>query len=398
MNDLDWWISNQWENIPTRKIKRKKNNRGIVDRGDFYKALRKTNLKEMYIVRYADDFKIFTRTHQAATKIYHGVKGYLKDHLNLEISLEKSSVVNLKKHASHFLGFKIKATKKGKKHVAHTNISQGKANKITNELIKRIKAIQKKPNYKNIAGYNSLVMGVKNYFHIATHGSADLAEISYRLSRTLYNRLKSIGKYGIPKNPSSTYKKFSSIRCKTYEINGNHLIPIAGMKTKNSKCFNQKICNYTEEGRSKKHNNLSDDVRIELLKMMANPISSRTIEYNDNRLSKYSCQQGKCLITGIPLMAKDVHCHHKKPKHLGGTDKFDNLIIIHEDVHRLIHATKETTIVRYLSLLQLNREQLKKVNEYRKKCNLTEVVNNQRIRWSAQCDESRTLGVAQGKS
>ena len=59
-----------------------------------------------------------------------------------------------------------------------------------------------------------------------------------------------------------------------------------------------------------------------------------------------------------------------------GTDQFDNLIIIHKDVHRLIHATKDKTIGRYLSLLQLNREQLKKVNEYRKICNLTEVVNN----------------------
>ena len=110
--------------------------------------------------------------------------------------------------------------------------------------------------------------------------------------------------------------------------------------------------------------------------MMRNPITTRTMEYNDNRLSKYSCQQGKCSITGIPLMASEVHCHHKKPKNLGGTDKFDNLTIVHESVHRLIHATKDKTIGRYLSLLQLNCKQLKKVNEYRKICNLTEVVNN----------------------
>ena len=377
LNDLDWWISNQWENIPTKQTyKCNVNKKGAIDKAPYYKALRETNLKEMYIVRYADDFKVFTNEAQKAKKIYQAVKGYLKDHLNLEISPEKSSVVNLRKRASEYLGFKLKAKKKGKKYVAHTNISPKKVEKITNELIAKIKKIQTKPSSQNINAYNTYVIGIKNYFCVATNVSLDLAEINYRLSRTLYNRLKSIGKYGRPENPSRTYEKFNSLKRKTYQITGIHLFPVAGMKTKNNINFNRKICDYTEEGRSKKHSKLNEDVRSQLLKMMANPISTKTIEYNDNRLSKYSCQQGKCQITGVFLMAKDVHCHHKKPKYLGGTDKFDNLMIIHLDVHRLIHATKARTIERYVSLLQLNHEQLKKVNEYRKRCNLTEIVNN----------------------
>ena len=377
LNDLDWWISNQWENIRIReRITHRLNKEGAEIKDKFYNTLRKTNLKEMYIVRYADDFKIFTNSPVKAKKLYQAVKGYLKDHLNLEISPEKSNVVNLRKRASIYLGFKIKAKKKGKKYVAHTNISPKKVETITRVLIERIKQIQINPNNQNIMAYNAYVMGIKSYFRVATHVSLDLNEIDYRLSRTLYNRLKSIGKYGIPKSPNMAYKKFNSTKRKTFRINGMYLFPMAGMKTQNSKSFNRKICNYTEEGRSKKHTGLDRDVKAQLLKLMANPISTRTMEYNDNRLSKYSNQQGKCLITGILLMAKDVHCHHKRPKHLGGTDKFDNLMIIHCDVHRLIHATTDKTIERYLSLLQLNREQLKKVNEYRKRCNLTEIVNN----------------------
>lgn len=260
--------------------------------------------------------------------------------------------------------------------MAHTFISPEKKEKIIQEFIDKIKLIQARPSYKNINAYNSYVIGIKNYFCVATHVSIDLAEIAYRLSRTLHNRLKSIGKYGIPKRPGSTYKRYNSIHRKTYKINGMYLFPIAGMQTKNSRCFNRRVCNYTAEGRSKKHTNLSEEIKVQLHIMMKNPVSTRTMEYNDNRLSKYSCQQGKCLVTGIPLMAREVHCHHKLPKHLGGTDKFDNLIIIHEVVHRLIHATKDKTISRYLSLLQLNCRQLKKVNEFRKICNLTEVVNN----------------------
>ncbi len=69
LHDLDWWISSQWDTIKTRKphTVQTKNYR-----------LAKSKLKRMYIVRYADDFKIFTNNHQSATKIFHAVEDYLK--------------------------------------------------------------------------------------------------------------------------------------------------------------------------------------------------------------------------------------------------------------------------------------------------------------------------------
>lgn len=51
LNELDWWISNQWETFPSKFPYRWD--------GDRCTALKKTKLKEMYLVRYADDFKIF---------------------------------------------------------------------------------------------------------------------------------------------------------------------------------------------------------------------------------------------------------------------------------------------------------------------------------------------------
>lgn len=60
LNELDWWISSQWENMPThQKYKCGINKSGTPKKWSIYNALRKTNLKEMYIVRYTDDFKIF---------------------------------------------------------------------------------------------------------------------------------------------------------------------------------------------------------------------------------------------------------------------------------------------------------------------------------------------------
>ena len=36
--------------------------------------------------------------------------------------------------------------------------------------------------------------------------------------------------------------------------------------------------------------------------LMRNPVWNATIEYNDNRLSLYSAQMGKCDVTGAKLM------------------------------------------------------------------------------------------------
>ena len=83
----------------------------------------------MYIVRYADDFKIFTNSHKSAIRIYHATKGYLKNQLNLDISTEKSAITNLRKRKSDFLGFSLKAVTKRNKYVANTHIMDKKNEK-----------------------------------------------------------------------------------------------------------------------------------------------------------------------------------------------------------------------------------------------------------------------------
>lgn len=58
---------------------------------------------------------------------------------------------------------------------------------------------------------------------------------------------------------------------------------------------------YTPEGRAEIHKNLSG-VSISILReMMRNPIMDRSIEYNDNRLSLYCGQMGRCYVTKQPL-------------------------------------------------------------------------------------------------
>ena len=57
--------------------------------------------------------------------------------------------------------------------------------------------------------------------------------------------------------------------------------------------------------------------------------------------------------------------HHKTPRAKGGKDGYNNLVLILEDVHKLVHSTKKSTIDFYLGLLKLNDKQLKKLNHLR---------------------------------
>jgi len=115
LNEFDWWIANQWESKKCRNINDCLNKKtGLYSHQYRYNQLRKTSLlKEMYIVRYADDFKLFTTSRDNAERIFTASKMWLKERLSLPISEEKSKITNLKKQSSEFLGFNLKMERKG---------------------------------------------------------------------------------------------------------------------------------------------------------------------------------------------------------------------------------------------------------------------------------------------
>ena len=112
-----------------------------------------------------------------ADKIFIAVKQWLKDRLKLEISEEKSKVVNLKKHYSEFLGFKLKAVRKGKKFVVRSHMTDKAVKRVTENLKKQIREIShgktKNDEILQIKQYNSMVMGIHNYYRYATNVSLD---------------------------------------------------------------------------------------------------------------------------------------------------------------------------------------------------------------------------------
>lgn len=362
LNDLDHWVAEQWEFFPLHKPYKTREGELL--------AKKRTKLKEGYLVRYADDFKILCRDWKTAQRWFHAVRMYIKQRLRLDISPEKSQVINLRKRESEFLGFTIRANRKGKKRVAHTGIKANKKRKIKAEARKHIKRIKASPTAQNALLFNSFVLGIHNYFNRATHVNIEFSRLAYEVQTFIYNRLKPVGKYEHPTNPPPTYKKFYSLGFKTFKVANVYLFPLANVKTRNAMNFSQTLTPFTSVGREKIHKTLRFDIQQEISQLMKSKLPTRSVKYMDNRISRYSMKMGKCEITGIFISASEVHCHHYIPIHLGGSDKFSNLRILHKEIHKLIHQTDTTTIDTLINNLGITEPMVQKINRYRKKCGL----------------------------
>jgi len=146
------------------------------------------------------------------------------------------------------------------------------------------------------------------------------------------------------------------------------LVPIHAQRCRINLNFSQSICNYTTEGRNKIHHSLKAMNKHTLINVMQQFIPQRSIEYNDNRISRFIAQYGKCAVTGVELSFNDWHCHHRTPYYLSQDDSYSNLIILHKSVHRLIHLKDLEKIQVLIKVLQLDKKQLMKVNELREQC------------------------------
>lgn len=368
LNELDWWIASQWEQMPTKtEFKTRCNEQGTEIRSHAYRALRRSRLKEVHAVRYADDFKIFCPTHEDAVKAYKATEMWLKDRLCLDISPDKSKVVNLKRQYSEFLGFKLKVRKKGKKYVVRSHMSDKaykKAHeKLTGEIKKLAHSSDDTAQFIQLQKYNSVVAGLHEYYRIATDTVDDFAKLAFSINKQLNNRLKGdVSRKGTLRNGfiKDKYGKSKQLRF----LHERPIVPVGAVQQKNAQNKRKSINKYTAEGRELIHKNLAINTEA-MLYLMRNPVMGRSIEYADNRISLFTAQYGKCAITGLPMEVHEIHCHHKVPVSKGGTDEYANLILITEAVHVIIHATSETIIKQYLNNIQLDDSKLEKLNKLR---------------------------------
>lgn len=380
LNELDWWISSQWETIKTHNNLKSGINNGKSTNADIYKALRKKNLKECYFVRYADDFKILCRTKSDAVKLYVATQKWLKERLNLDISQEKSGVVNLKRKATTFLGFDIRIRPKGKlrfpghktKWVVKSNITTKSKEGIklrTKELINDLQHPRNKAEgIKAINTWNATVMGWHEYYKSATQVTEDFADIAFSVNRNLRTRLGTRLKRNCenPNIDKIVYAKYSKSKQARY-IDKHILVPLAYVRHSPPQHLESNICNFTPKGREAIHKKLDRNILPIVRYLMMNPIKGESVEYNDNRISLYSAQKGKCAITGEKLIPGNMHCHHKTPRCCKGTDAYSNLVFVTAEVHAALHIEDDVKAIEFCKSKNLTKAQKAKFRELRNK-------------------------------
>ncbi len=196
LNELDWWINSQCKMTSQAPTENK-----------------------IYFVRYADDFKILCKTFSDAFKIFNTVKVWLKENLKLDISSEKSKILNLKTQGSEFLGFKVKATIKNNAYVVESHISDSNKLRIKNKLCKIISRINKdgKNSEKVLQDFNRQIIIAHRYYQAASHVRQDFLSISKQFQSLLDSKLKNI---------AQKVSFLPAPNIMTYKINDTVLIPI----------------------------------------------------------------------------------------------------------------------------------------------------------------------------
>ena len=383
LNELDHWVESQWQEHPiVRKYAILINKNGGENKGAGYHAMKKTGLKEMFIVRYADDFRIFCRTKSSAERTKVTVTQWLMKRLRLEVSEEKTKIVNVKRRYSEFLGFKIKVHPKAGKQVVTSHICDKRLQAEREKLIGQAKQMvcprHGKTELDEIRIYNSMVMGIQEYYKIATAVNLDcrflnravMTVLTSRLKTQTGNRLVKTGRK-LTKAEKERYGKSAMIR---YVAGTDEPIyPIGYIQHKYAKGYPLGKCYYSPTGRRTVHENLRINVPL-MLKLMRQPSFGYNAEYMDNRISLFSAQWGKCAVTGRDFRTLDeIHCHHKTPKEAGGGDEYGNLILVLKPVHKLIHARETSVITRYMMLLNLDQKQMVSLNKLRCLAGLPEI-------------------------
>ncbi len=235
-------------------------------------------------------------------------------------------------------------------------------NKAVEKTTKDIKTeIEKiKRGRSNINKLNSIIRGKHNYYSMATNISKDFGKIAFLLSRTIEKKLKARPVITTDKVPKYIDEKYGGNK-QLKIVRNTVLIPIGFIQMRLLLGHHQKSI-FVKSERETLHKHIEDHkIKKTINYMIDNPIINKSIEYNDNRISLYVAQKGKCHITGKLLEIDEIHCHHKMPKAKGGGDEYKNLVILHKDVHRLIHLTDADKIYELEDELKLDDNQAKKL-------------------------------------
>ena len=326
LNELDWWLESK-------------------------------SAKGIRFVRYADDVKILCPTYSIARDMLEKTSKWLSKRLSLEISDEKTKIINLKKNYSYFLGIKLKVKIHKRKYKIVSHMTEKALDNTKKKVKNQIRKVRKTKDTNQIDKYNGLVRGIHNYYEKATNIVEDLHNLCWHTNWYVNTKMKDVLTY---KNGSDNKIPF---------IRGKPLVEIGKVKHNAPRYRGDKINYFEEKSRKQFYKELEIDNLFIIEKILRISKKYESVEFNDNVISKFCGQLGKYAITNNQIF--DIT--NMKPTRIkeNGTDKYDNIIIVNSKVEKLLKLKEVDDIIEISNLIKgVKQEQLEKINNIRKENSL----------------------------
>lgn len=356
LDAFDQWVTKQWEN--------KRTNHQYLRRSSYTTALNKTNLHPAYLIRYADDWVLITKSKELALMWKHRISKFLKDVLKLELSKTKTVITNLRKKYIKFLGFEYKVVKgKGRfGYITRTIPNREKLKGKMKSLRKSIRKINYVPKKRvvihQINLVNSQIRGIVNYYNSATWVNKALSKYQRSLTLLAFHKLKDFGVQWVPANQvnnlTSIHENYIT-SLPTIEFEGMKVgvSTLLFSKWEKAPFKNQKETPFSVEGRQlyeKRTKKKSIKVRADELLSIAHSkfiaIGTANGLYNFefllNKAYAFNRDKGKCRVCGNEMDKASIYIHHVNPRlPLNLVNKVSNLATMHDFCHKMIHTSED---------------------------------------------------------
>jgi len=311
--------------------------------------MEKTDLKIGIHVRFADDILVLCKDRKDAEKFKHSITKYLTRNMKLTVNDEKTKIYDLLNEKMKYLGYVFYAYKqrtknphkKGMLMVANV-LPEEKADQIVEKCKELLGDIKNKPTLTSIHNWNVYVVDIHNYYRGMTHFYECFDKIGWRLKKrfdhTMDKRIKFIEEQSCKNN-------FMNGRYKTWGVEGyycHHGCPVIQINWANwdkglisaQKGKVSRINPYDYKERNQKPGVSLEDIGY-LVNTSMYIKSSRLAIF---RVSKYSSSKGLSYISGEKVPVNEYHCHHITPQEKGGTHDFNNLCVLSETEHQILHG------------------------------------------------------------
>ena len=260
-----------------------------------------------------------------------------------------------------------------------SHISDKKFESERQKLVEQARRIAQpskgKETAEEIRLFNSMVIGIQNYYKLATCISLDCRIIHRQIMTVLTNRLHEGRAYTLTRDGTlspSEKERFGKSKMVRF-VAGLDLpiYPLAFIRNKVPHSKRSAVCSYTVEGRALIHTNLM--LNNFVLKGLRDSASEgHCIEFVDSELSLFSAQHGKCAISGEEFSsAADIIGWLKIPASIGGCERYRNMTLIHRRYLPYLSASYAADKPNLTFSKCLTQEEMSKINGLRKQAGLS---------------------------